>query len=70
MKGFSEREDISARPSTMGRRIPVDICDKSDSVLDHNHFVDKNLEPLGCEYRKAKMKLKRLNSHLFFKNVY
>lgn len=42
----------------IGRRIPVDICYKSDSVLNHNHFVDKNLEPLGCEYRKAKMKLK------------
>lgn len=48
----------------IGRRIPVDICYKSDSVLDHNHFVDKNLEPLGCKYRKAKMKLKIQNGHL------
>lgn len=42
----------------VGQRIPADICYKSDSVLGHNHFVDKDLEPPGCEYRKTEVKLK------------
>lgn len=43
VKEFTGLEDMYWLFLSMtGRRIPVDICYKSESGLDHNHFMDKN----------------------------
>lgn len=55
VKEFARLEDVYwLFLSMIGRRIPVDICYQSESGLDHNHFMDKKLEPPGGECGRAK----------------